>query len=317
MFNSLENAYQYCESVTRKHAKSFYFASKFLPKEKRKPIYALYALCRHIDDEIDKARIDDEKSASQEIEKWRSELNRLYRQGEISYENVSKNVVFEDCFSQDSTVSDLTHSRLLILMAWKEVLSRYPIPLSLLLELIKGVLMDTYVKRYDTFQQLYVYCYRVASTVGLMSSEIFGYKDREALFYAEAMGIAMQMTNILRDIGEDALMNRIYLPQEDLQGFGVSEQQIFQNEVNKNFIELMKFEIERTREFYKKAEKGIPLLEKDTRFTVLVASRIYAKILDEIEKQNYDVFRRRAHTSLAQKIANLPRIWLELKKLNA
>ncbi len=300
----MEKAYVYCESVTKRHAKSFYFASKFLPRKKRKPIYALYALCRHIDDEIDKAEINDEKSAAQEVEKWRIELDKLYRQDEISGREKEK-------ISQDNF-----QPRVLVLEAWKDVLKRYQIPLSLILELIKGVLMDTHIKRYETFSELYVYCYRVASTVGLVSSEIFGYKSPEALSYAEAMGIAMQITNILRDVGEDALMGRIYLPQEDLRRFGVSEEQIFKGEVNSRFIELMKFEIERARDFYKKAEKGIPLLEKDVRFTVLIASRIYAKILDEIERQNYDVFRKRAHTSLAQKIVNLPIIWLESKKLS-
>jgi phytoene synthase len=157
----------------------------------------------------------------------------------------------------------------------------------------------------------------VASTVGLMSSEIFGYKRKEALIYAEAMGIAMQMTNILRDVGEDASMNRIYLPREDLLRFGVSEEQILKHQLSDNFIELMKFEIKRTRDFYREAEKGIPLLEKDVRFTVLIASKIYEKILDKIEEQNYDVFRKRAHTNLAQKIVSLPKIWIESKRLIA
>ncbi len=175
--------------------------------------------------------------------------------------------------------------------------------------------MDTTIKRYQTFEELYVYCYRVASTVGLMSSEILGYSEKIALEYAEALGIAMQLTNILRDIKEDAAMNRIYLPQEDLKKFDVSEDQIFANGFDKNFENLMKFQIERARDFYRKGEQGIPFLEKDSRLTVLLASRIYGKILDEIEKQNYDVFSRRAHTTKSRKIFSIPKIWLEAKSL--
>jgi phytoene synthase len=169
--------------------------------------------------------------------------------------------------------------------------------------------MDTQTKRYETFEELYVYCYRVASTVGLMSTEILGYSDVKALEYAEALGIAMQLTNILRDVKEDALMERIYLPQEDLKKFNVSEQQILAGEFSENFIDLMKFEIKRAREFYRLGERGIGLLEKDSRFTVLMASRTYSRILDEIERQNYNVFSRRAHTTFSQKILSIPKIW--------
>ncbi len=175
--------------------------------------------------------------------------------------------------------------------------------------------MDTRIKRYETFDELYVYCYRVASTVGLMSSEILGYAERITLEYAEAMGIGMQLTNILRDVKEDAAIGRIYLPQEDLRAFKVSEEQIFANEFDAHFAEMMKFQVARARVFFEKGEKGIAFLEKDSRFTVLLASRIYAKILDEIEKQNYDVFAKRAHTTKRQKIFALPNIWLETKKI--
>ena len=133
--------------------------------------------------------------------------------------------------------------------------------------------------------------------------------------YAEALGIAMQLTNILRDIKEDAAMDRIYLPQEDLQKFDVSEQQIFAGECNENFVELMKFQINRAKNYYATAEKGIALLEKDTRFTVLLAARIYGQILQKIEQQNYNVFQTRAHTTMTQKMFSIPKIWLAAKKL--
>jgi phytoene synthase len=125
----------------------------------------------------------------------------------------------------------------------------------------------------------------------------------------------MQLTNILRDVKEDAAMDRIYLPQEDLQKFNVSEKQIFAGKFDESFVELMKFQISRAKDYYATAENGIALLEKDTRFTVLLAARIYAKILEKIEKQNYNIFLNRAHTTLGQKVFSVPKIWLEARKI--
>lgn len=295
--SELEKAYQYCEQVTKLHAKSFYFAAKFLPKHKRKAVFPLYALCRHVDDEIDEIGEGNETAAIESIERWQFKLEKIYA---------------GDTRDEQLTADD---NQKLIFIAWRDLLDTYKIPQNLPLELMRGVLMDTQTKRYETFSELYVYCYRVASTVGLMSSEILGYADKVALEYAEAMGIAMQLTNILRDVKEDAAMNRIYLPQEDLRRFNVAEEQIFRGEVSESFVELMKFQIERARDFYAKGEKGIALLERDSRFTVLLASRIYSRILDEIEKQNYNVFTKRAHTSRKQKLSAIPRIWWQAKKI--
>ena len=298
MANEVELAREYCEGVTRKYAKSFYFAAKFLPKHKQLAVYPIYAFCRHVDDAVDEAEeFSSEQNATEAVESWRATLAEVYGSGEIKNQATK------------------TESQNLIFIAWKDLLAKYKIPENLPFELIEGVLMDTVIKRYETFEELYVYCYRVASTVGLMSSEILGYSDKIALEYAEALGIAMQLTNILRDIKEDAAIGRIYLPQEDLRKFEITEQQIFAGEMNENFVEMMKFQIGRARDFYKKGEQGIPLLEKDSRFTVLLASRIYGRILDEIERQNYDVFARRAHRTLSQKIFSIPKIWLEARNL--
>ncbi|HEX8735870.1 MAG TPA: squalene/phytoene synthase family protein [Pyrinomonadaceae bacterium] len=303
----LEKAYQYCRAVTKSHAKSFYFAAKFLPKHKQLPIYALYALCRHVDDEVDESGIENEREAAAAVENWKAKLDEVYENAERGTRNAELENDGDGQRTKDKGQN-------LVLLAWRDLLKTYKIPQNLPLELMKGVLMDTHIKRYANFDELYVYCYRVASTVGLMSSEIFGYADEKTLEYAEALGIAMQLTNILRDVGEDARMKRIYLPAEDLRKFNVSEKQIFDNRWDENFINLMKFQIRRARRFYKKSEKGIALLERDARFSVLLALRIYAKILDEIERQNYDVFKRRAHTSFTQKIFSLPRIWRESRK---
>jgi 15-cis-phytoene synthase len=299
-----EEAYEYCESVTKLHAKSFYFAAKFLPKIKQRAVYPIYAFCRHVDDEIDEIGEGDEAKAILAVERWKQNLKEIYSQintDEHRFETENQKLKTKD---QD-----------LVFIAWKDLLQTYKIPRELPLELIQGVLMDTHIKRYETFDELYIYCYRVASTVGLMSSEILGYSDKIALEYAEAMGIAMQLTNILRDIKEDAVMNRIYLPQEDLRKFNVSEEQIFDNKFDENFAEMMKFQVARARQYYAKGEKGIALLSKDSRFTVLLAARIYAKILDEIEKQNYNIFVKRAHTTKSQKILLIPKIWLSAKKI--
>lgn len=295
--SEIKKAYEYCESVTKLHAKSFYFAAKFLPKGKQKAVYPIYAFCRHVDDEIDEIGDGDQAQAIEAVEKWRSNLQGIYA-GEIDKIKPANESGQEKVF-----------------IAWQDLLEKYKIPSELPLELVRGVLMDTTIKRYETFDELYVYCFRVASTVGLMSSEILGYTEKRALEYAEAMGIAMQLTNILRDVKEDAAMGRIYLPQEDLRKFDISEAQIFENKFDANFAALMRFQVERAREYYRQGEKGIALLEKNSRFTVMLASRIYAKILDEIEKQNYNVFIRRAHTTKWQKFSAIPKIWLEAKKL--
>ncbi|CAN5699235.1 phytoene/squalene synthase family protein [soil metagenome] len=296
----IEKAYKYCESVTKLHAKSFYFAAKFLPKHKQKAVYPIYAFCRHVDDEIDEIGDGDELKAVEAVERWKLNLEEIYSQ-----------IKTDEKRFETKTQRPKTEDQNLVFRAWQNLLQNYKIPQNLPLELIQGVLMDTKIKRYETFDDLYLYCYRVASTVGLMSSEILGYSDKKALEYAEAMGIGMQLTNILRDVKEDARINRIYIPQEDLEKFGVSEQQIFDNNFDEKFKRLIKFQIERARSFYQKGEQGIPLLEKDSRFTVLLASRIYAKILDEIEKQNFNVFVKRAHTTRKQKFFSIPKIWFE------
>ena len=294
MNSKLENAYRACEKITKTHAKSFYFAAKFLPKSKRRPIYALYALCRSVDDEVDEIGENNEAAAVEAVELWQMKLNQIY--------------------ASDNELSEV-EGESPVFTAWRDLLQKYKIPQKLPSELMTGVLMDTHIKRYATFDELYIYCYRVASTVGLMSSEIFGYTKPETLEYAEALGIAMQLTNILRDVKEDAAMGRIYLPQEDLRRFGITEQQIFGSNFDENFVRMMKFQIARARDYYRQAEQGIPLLEKDTRFTVLLAARIYGRILDQIERQNYDIFRQRAHTTKWQKLSMIPKIKLEARRL--
>jgi phytoene synthase len=289
--SDLADAYEFCRRTTRHHAKSFYFCSQFLPREKRRAIYAVYALCRHVDDAVDAASARSEASARVAIERWRRELDGVYR-GESLHANASP-----------------------VLIAWRDLLRHYRIAPELPLELMRGVLMDTYKTRYASWDELKVYCYRVASVVGLISSEIFGYSAPQTLRYAESLGLAMQLTNILRDVGEDFRMGRIYLPQDEMKKFGVTEEQIAGGIVDSNFRALMRFEIARALSLYAEAERGIPLLDSDARFTVLLAARLYARILDAIERNDFDVFTRRAHLSFFGKLRAAPGIWHEAREL--
>ncbi len=300
----IEKAYKYCESVTKLHAKSFYFAAKFLPKTKQRAVFPIYAFCRHVDDEIDEIDTGKESEAVAAVDKWQQKLQDVF-EGKRQKAKGKTEIKDQKTKTQDQE---------LVFIAWQDLLENYKIPQILPLELVRGILMDASIKRYETFDELYIYCYRVASTVGLMSSEILGYSDKIALEYAEALGIGMQLTNILRDVKEDAARGRIYLPREDLRAFKVTEEQILANGFDANFAEMMQFQVERAGSFYKKGEKGIPFLERDSRFTVLLASRLYAKILVEIEKQNFNVFIRRACTSKMQKLLAIPKIWLQAGK---
>jgi 15-cis-phytoene synthase len=280
-------AYEYCRQVSWKHAKTFYFATHFLPADKRHSVYAVYALCRYVDDLVDKSD-EGKKGLTKEkiitlISKWQQDIH--------------------DCYNG----AVLEHP---IMIAWHDALKRHPIPKNLPLELIEGVCMDLKQVRYETFESLYVYCYKVASVVGLMTSEIFHYKNPKALDHAIELGIAMQLTNILRDVGEDAQKGRIYLPKEDLERFAYREEDLFAGVINENFIQLMQFQIERAREYYRRAETGIAMLDSDSQMAVRVSHHNYNRILKRIEQNKYDVFSQRAFVSAPRKLLTVPYIWM-------
>ncbi len=292
---ALRDAYRYCQQIARMHAKSFYFSAQFLPVHKRQAIYAVYALCRHIDDAVDCLVEPSENAGREAVARWQTELDAVYHH-----------------YHHDKTAIENLSP---VLRAWRDMLKTYSIPQALPLELMRGVLMDTHINLYESWDELKIYCYRVASTVGLMVTEIFGYQERETLEYAESLGYAMQLTNILRDVGEDARMNRIYLPRDEMREFGYDETELKRGVVNEAFRCLLRFEINRARSFYAEAEKGIRLLDRDARFTVLLAARLYARILDDIEVNDYDVFTRRAHTTFPAKLRAVPRIWHAARRL--
>ncbi|MGB7510725.1 MAG: phytoene/squalene synthase family protein [Pelodictyon phaeoclathratiforme] len=289
---TLEEAYSYCRQISQHHAKTFYLASMFLPKKQQKPIFAIYALLRTVDDVVDMAevKLNNGLITSEEIqrilEEWKSKLTACYG---------------------GKTGNDP------IMIAWHDTLKSYSIPIELPLDLMDGVAMDIEFKPFETFDDLYVYCYKVAAVVGLMTSEIFGYSDKRALEHAIELGIAMQLTNILRDIGEDVDRGRIYLPLEDLRRFKYSKEEMMQKKINDNFLNLMKFHIERARGYYRSSDKGIPMLEKESRFGVAISSVNYGNILTAIEKNQYDVFSTRAYRSFFQKISTIPYVWLKTR----
>ena len=283
----LKDAYSTCRAITRRHAKTFYMATRFLPNGKQRGIFAIYALCRYVDDMVDEAE-------------------DLLQEKQVAYDDIRRRL---DSWKQklEATYDGRKHDDD-ILLAFADVLRQYEIPISLPFELLDGVCMDLYKNRYQSFEELYEYSYKVASVVGLMTSEVFGYSNSEALNYAIDLGIAMQLTNILRDVGEDLDKNRIYLPKTELEQFGVTEDDLFNHRMNENFLRLMKFQISRARAYYTKAEKGILLLNDDSRLPVYLAHYNYSGILGKIEKNDYSVFRHRAYLSTTEKLSILPRL---------
>jgi phytoene synthase len=289
----LDISYEYCKNVSKMHAKTFYFASNFLPPEKRNACYAIYAFCRYIDDLVDKNLIrslnsrESLEKLTEAVQEWRRHLKALYN-GEF-----------------------IDHP---IMIALKDTISRFGIPENLPNELIDGVNMDMSKSRYENFEDLKIYCYKVASVVGLMTTYVFGFKDEETFSYAVDLGIAMQMTNILRDIKEDALNNRIYIPSEEMNMFGYSEDELLKFTMNNNFRELMHYQVNRAAKYYDNADEGIRSLNKDSRVTVGLMSRNYRKILNIIQENDFNVFSKRAYVPIHRKLVDVPRVMLEFGK---
>lgn len=294
---SLAEAYEVCRRVTFTHAKTFYFASHFIPKSKRAACYAVYAFCRYVDDIVDVAmeRGDVTRDdAIRLVEQWRADVGALYTNGSYTQRSLESQAV---------------------LMAWEDTLTRYHIPRHLPEELIEGVLMDTTITRFTTYEELREYCYKVASVVGLMTSEIFGFSDERAVPHAVDLGIAMQLTNIIRDVIEDAARDRIYLPAEEYTQFNITEADILQGHWSPSMRELIRFQVERADALYTSADHGIPYLDDDSRLTVQLMSTNYRKILRVVESMDYNVFRGRASTSTIQKIASIPSAWREVRRM--
>ncbi len=276
---TLQRAYAECDAITQRGSRTFFTASGLLPAAKRRAIRALYAFCRRSDDIIDSAQRS--ADAEESLGAWR----RLI----LSYAPPPQE---------------------LIATAWADTRARFNIPQRYAEQLIDGVGRDLRQNRYNTFSELTTYAYGVASTVGLMSMHIIRCSDEEmvpeAIPYAVRLGVALQLTNILRDVGEDWLANRLYLPLEELAAFGLTEEDVGAGRIDNRWRAFMRYQIARTRRLYAEAWPGIMLLRPDGRFAIAAAADLYRAILEDIEKRDYDVFRHHAHVSAWGKLRRLP-----------
>jgi len=277
---SLDADYERCAQITRRSRSSFYYAFILLPPERRRALHAVYAFCRFIDDIADDEAIRDPALL---LSRWREELDRVY-----------------------SGAPTRALSR-----ALADSARRFKIPRELFDEIINGVEMDLSRKRYQTWEELRPYCYRVASALGLICIEIFGYSNPSAKLYAENLGLALQLTNILRDVREDAERGRIYLPLEDLARFNVSENEILGGVYSPNFVRLMDFEARRARELYALAQSELAPEDRATLLTAEAMRLIYAALLERIINSNYRVLDRRHRLSAPHKLYLVGRAWAE------
>jgi phytoene synthase len=204
----------------------------------------------------------------------------------------------------------------LIPLAWAETRTRYGIPREYAEQLLEGVAQDLTKTRYANFDELAHYCYGVASTVGLMTMHIIGFSGSEAIPYAVKLGVALQLTNILRDVGEDWENGRVYLPQDELAAFGLTEADIAAGQVTENWRQFMRFQIERNRQLFEEAMPGIVMLGQQGQFAIAASAELYQAILESIEANDYDVFSKRAHLSGSEKLKRLPGIWWRARNQN-
>ncbi len=291
---NLDEAYEACRKETAKWAKTFYLGTLLLPPIKRRAIWAIYVWCRRTDELMD---------SEEAMTRTSAELADRLDEWEIRTRAIFKGNIQDDL---DAVMLD--------------TIERFPVPIDPYLDMIEGQRMDLNLHRYQTFEELKLYCYRVAGTVGLMTQVVMGLdpaytsapwsSSPDPSEAAVALGIANQLTNILRDVGEDRARGRIYLPQEDLIRFDYSEADLMAGLINSNWRALMAFQLERAREWFSRSEEGVRLLSSDARWPVWTSLRLYRGILDSIEKLDYDVFNNRAYVRNWVKFLNLPLAYL-------
>ena len=273
MNTDVQQALAHCRQVTRQQAKNFYYAFLFLPSDKRAAVYSVYAFCRHSDDIADEPGTLHEKQG--QLRAWRDEL--------------------DNCYNGKPTC--------LITRALRHTMERYPIPRRYFEDLLQGVEMDLTVQRYASFDDLRVYCYRVASAVGLACLEIFGYRHSGVRTYTHHLGIALQLTNILRDVREDAERGRIYLPQEDLRAFGVPEDDVLQRRYTTAFAALMQFQQERIMSYYRQAAACLLPGDRTGLMAPEIMAAIYRATLHKIRRRHFNVFHGSTRLSGLHKLA--------------
>lgn len=271
------NPDQYCQDKAAASGSSFYASFRFLSPLKRRAITALYAFCREVDDVVDECH--DVDVARQTLNWWRNEVSQLY-------------------------LGKATHP---VTIALQALLDDFNLAEEYLHEIIDGMEMDLDIHQYPSFTELSLYCYRAASVVGLLSAEIFGYNNRGTLKYAHDLGMAFQLTNILRDVREDAERGRIYLPQDELEQFAVSPQDLTQPISSDAVQALFQFQADRARDYYRKAFDELPDEDRYAQRTGLIMAEIYQSLLDEIENDGFRVLEHRI------KLTPLRKLWLAFR----
>lgn len=268
---------EYCQNKAASSGSSFYYSFLFLPPDQRLAITALYAFCREADDIVDECQ--DSAVAERKIEWWREELERLY-QGNPQHP---------------------------VARALEKPLQQYNLPHEYFREILDGMSMDISQHQYESFRDLSLYCHRVAGVVGLLSAEIFGYQNRDTLKYAENLGTAFQLTNIIRDVKEDILRGRIYLPMDEMQQFGVSIDDLHQPRTRDNVKQLLQFQKDRAEEYYQRAFKLLPEVDRFAQRSGIIMASIYRTLLDEIERDQFQVLEHRIS------LTPLRKFWLAWK----
>ena len=270
---------EYCQKKAAASGSSFYYSFMFLPPARRRAITALYAFCREVDDVVDE--VSNPEVARAKLAWWRREIALVFA-GQPSHP---------------------------VALALQGIVGEFDLPERHFQEVIDGMAMDLALHRYLDFAGLELYCHRVAGVVGLMSAEIFGYVDPATKGYARDLGVAFQLTNIIRDVGEDAQRGRIYLPQDELQRFGVPPSALLRREYGPEFRHLMRFQAERARAWYERAFAQLPAQDRKSQRTGLVMAAIYRTLLDEIAGDGYRVLDRRTSLTPVRKLWLAWRTW--------
>lgn len=310
-------AYAYCEELTLREAGNFYHSFKYLPDDQRQAMCAVYAFCRRADDIADGDWQDHFPGSQGEMDPeavaYREKLESLQNKDTILQEDMYLQKITQLFFFRKklSTCYSEVSSTDPVFLALKDTVTRYGIPRSVFDDLITGMEEDLYNNRYRTFDELYLYCYRVASVVGLMCIEIYGYDDPLAKKYAESWGIFMQLTNVLRDIGEDIQRDRVYLPLDELESNGIGESELGGNVVlNTTWEPYIHNYAKRARTYLEEAKKLLPLLPRRSRYSPAAMIAFYDKILRQIERQQGDVFTKRVKLNKLQKLSLAAAVYL-------
>lgn len=287
MSDAINIANDSAQQIVKKSKTNFMYSTIFMNPEQQEALKIIYSFCRHSDDIVDDEQADFDAKKNN-LENWRNE-----------FQNSLKGL-----------------SKIKILIDLKDVIDKYKIHPDIFLDLLRGMEMDLLKKRYGNFDELKTYCFYVASTVGLMTIEVFGYKDKAIKEYAVNLGIALQLTNILRDVKKDASKGRIYLPLDDVERFGCSENDILNSAYNSKFADLMKYECEIARSYYKKADTFLVKSEKGRMLSARIMEHIYFRLLKKIEKSGYNVFEKRIRISKFRKLFVAYGVFLKYKLLH-